>query len=146
MWPWWCPAYRWREFVAGAGANSWRGLFVGFLPAISQKARKAVGHKIRAWHLKRRSGSNLSDVARDINAQVRGWINYYGAFYRSELYSLAMRINEHLLRWAMQKFKRLRGQPAKAWAWLDAVKQHQPKLFAHWHMLPRTNNGPVGAG
>jgi hypothetical protein len=19
MWPWWCPVYRWRELVAGAG-------------------------------------------------------------------------------------------------------------------------------
>jgi len=97
-------------------------------------------------HLNRRTGTNLAGLARGINARVRGWINYYGAFYRSELYSLAMRINEHLVRWAMQKFKRLRGQPAKAWAWLDAVRQHHPRLFAHWHMLPRTNGRPVGAG
>ena len=127
-------------------ANSRRGLFVGFLPAISQAARKAVGQKMRAWHLNRRTGTDLSGLARDINAQVRGWINYYGAFYRSELYSLAMRINEHLVRWAMQKFKRLRGQPTRAWAWLDAVRQHHPGLFAHWHMLPRIDSRPVGAG
>jgi hypothetical protein len=58
---------------------------------------------------------------------VRGWIGYYGAFYRSELYSLAWRINQHLLRWAMQKFKRLRGKIAKADAWLDAVRRRQPR-------------------
>jgi len=29
---------------------------------------------------------------------VRGWIGYYGAFYRSELYSLARHIDEHLVR------------------------------------------------
>ena len=127
-------------------ANGRRGLFVSFSPAISQKARKAKGQQIRAWHLNRRSGSDLSDLARGINPQVRGWINYYGAFYRSELYSLALRINEHLVRWAMQKFKRLRNRPDKAWSWLDAVRQHRPRLFAHWHMLPRTNNRPVGAG
>ncbi len=127
-------------------AQSRRGRFVGFLPAISTKARKAVGRKIRGWHLSRRTGSTLSDLARAINAQVRGWINYYGAFYRSELYSLAMRINEHLVRWAMQKFKRLRGQPTRAWAWLDAVRQHHPGLLAHWHMLPRTTSRPVVAG
>lgn len=123
-----------------------RGLFVGFSPAMSQKARQAVGKKIRNWHLNRRSGTTLSGLAQGINAQVRGWINYYGAFYRSELYSLAMRINEHLVRWAMQKFKRLRGRPTKAWAWLDAVRQHHPGLFAHWHMLPRIDSRPVGAG
>ena len=127
-------------------ANGRRGLFVSFLPAISQRARKAVGQKIRAWHLNRRSGADLSSLARGINTQVRGWINYYGAFYRSELYPLAMRINEHLVRWVMQKFKRLRGHPAKAWAWLDAVQQHQPGLFAHWHMLQHANSRSVGAG
>lgn len=123
-----------------------RGFFVGFNPAMSAKAKKAVGKKIRDWHLNRRSGRDLSDLAWDINAQVRGWINYYGAFYRSELYSLAGRIDEHIVRWAMQKFKRLRGRAARAWAWLNAVRQRQPKLFAHWHLVPRTNRRPVGAG
>jgi hypothetical protein len=60
---------------------------------------------------------------------VRGWINYYGAFYRSELYSLARRIDEHLVRWPMQKFKRLRGKPWQAWEWLAKVRQHNPRLF-----------------
>ena len=119
-------------------ASGRRGRFVSFLPAMSQKARKAKGLQIRAWHLNRRSGTDLSGLAEDINPQVRGWINFYGAFYRSELYTLAKRIDEHLVRWAMQKLKRLRGKPTKAWAWLDAVRQHQPRLFAHWHMLPRT--------
>ena len=127
-------------------ANGRQGRFVGFMPAMSQAARKAVGRKMRAWHLNRRTGTTLSDLARAINAQVRGWINYYGVFYRSQLYSLAMRINEHLVRWAMHKFKRLRGRPTAAWAWLDAARRFQPRLFAHWHMLPRTSSRPVGAG
>lgn len=122
-----------------------RGLFVGFTPAISTKANKVVGQKIRGWHLIRRSGSDLFGLAHEINPQVRGWINYYGAFYRSELYSLATRIDQHLVRWAMRKFKRLRGKLARAWEWLNAVRQHQPKLFAHWHMLPPTVGRPVGA-
>ena len=99
---------------------------MNFSPAISATAKKAIGKKIRDWHLNRRSGTDLSDLAREINPQVRGWITYYGAFYRSELYSLALRINGHLVRWAMQKFKRLRNRPDKAWAWLDAVRQHSP--------------------
>jgi RNA-directed DNA polymerase len=129
----------------GRLAKGRRGYFVSFAPAISGKARKAVGRKVRAWHLNRRSGTDLSGLAEEIDPQVRGWIGYYGAFYRSELYSLARHINEHLVRWAMQKFKRLRGSAAKAWAWLDAVRQHQPRLFAHWHLLPPTRGRPVGA-
>ncbi len=80
-----------------------------------------------------------------INAQVRGWINYYGAFYRSVLAPIAERIDEHIVRWAMQKYKRLRGQPTKAWRWLNAVRQRQPRLFAHWHLLAPTQRRTAGA-
>jgi len=121
------------------------GYFVSFSPAISAKARKTVGQKIRAWHLRRRSGADLAGLAEDINPQIRGWFGYYGAFYRSELSFLAKRIDEHLVRWAMHKFKRLRGRPAPAWAWLSAVRQREPRLFAHWQLLPFTQGRPVGA-
>ena len=123
-----------------------RGLFRSFNPAMSASAKKAKGKQIRDWHLNRRSGSDLSDLAEDINPQVRGWIGYYGAFYRSELYSLARRIDQHLVRWAMQKYKRLRGRTLRAWAWLAAVRQHRPTLFAHWHLVAAdTRRRPVGA-
>jgi RNA-directed DNA polymerase len=111
------------------------GYFTGFSPAISTKAGKAIGTQIRAWHLNRRSSAGLPSPAEAINPQVRGWINYYGAFYRSELRFLAWRINEHLTRWAMHKFKRFRGKHAKAMAWLQKVCQHQPRLFAHWQLI-----------
>lgn len=130
----------------GRLARGPRGFFVSFSPAMSAKATKAVGQKVRAWHLNRRSGTDLSGLAGDINPQVRGWINYYGAFYRSELYSLARRIDGHLVRWAMQKFKRLRGKPSRAWDWLEAARQRQPKLFAHWHLVAPTRGRLVGAG
>ena len=97
------------------------GYFTGFSPAISGKAKKAKGKQIRDWHLNRRSGTDLSGLADQINPQVKGWIDYYGAFYRSELRFLAWRINEHLTRWAMHKFKRFRGKYAKAMAWLQKI-------------------------
>ncbi len=99
----------------GRLAKGRRGFFMNFLPAMSASAKKAKGKQIRDWHLVRRSGTDLSGLAREINPQVRGWINYYGAFYRSELYSIAKRIDEHLVRWAMRKFKRLRGKHKKEW-------------------------------
>ena len=77
---------------------------------------------------------------------MRGWINYYGAFYRSEPRFLAWRINEHLARWAMHKFKRFRGKYAKAMAWLQKVYQHQPRLFAHWQLIAFTAGRAAGAG
>ena len=129
----------------GRLARGRRGFFVSFLPAMSAKAKKAKGQQIRAWHLKRRSATDLSGIAGAINPQVRGWINYYGVFYHSELFSLLRRIDEHLVRWAMQKFKRLRGKPASARQWLDGVKQRQPTLFAHWQLVSITRRRSVGA-
>ena len=122
----------------GRRARGRRGFFVGFLPAISGKAKKAVGGQIRDWHLRSRSGADLSGLAEEINPQVRGWISYYGAYYRTELSFLATRIDEHVQRWAMHKFKRLRFRPARAWAWLDGVRKREPTLFAHWHLLACT--------
>jgi RNA-directed DNA polymerase len=129
----------------GRRARGRRGYFVSFSPAMSGKARKAVNKKIRAWHLNRRSGTALAGLAEDINPTVRGWINYYGAFFRSELYSLARHLDGHLVRWAMRKYKRLRGHPKAAWAWLNAAKQREPRLFVHWWLLPLTDRRPVGA-
>jgi RNA-directed DNA polymerase len=106
----------------GRLARGRRGFFVSFSPAMSATAKKAKGLEIRAWHLNRRSGTDLSGLAEDINPQVRGWINYYGLFYRSELYPVARRIDEHLVRWAMQKFKRLRGKRSRAWDWLGLTR------------------------
>jgi len=130
----------------GRLARGPRGYFTGFNPAISGKAKKAKGQPIRDWHLNRRSGADLSSLADQIDPQVRGWINYYGAFYRSGLRFLAWRINEHLARWAMQKFKRFRGKYAKAMEWLQKVYRHQPGLFAHWQLIAFTASRTVGAG
>ena len=129
----------------GRRANGPRGLFTSFSPAMSASAKKAKGQQIRGWRLRRRSGSDLSGIAEDINPQVRGWITYYGAFYRSELGFLQERINEHIVRWAMHKFKRLRNSSKRAWAWFHAVQQREPRLFAHWWLIAAHCGRPVGA-
>ena len=46
---------------------------------------------------------------------------------------------------AVQKFKRLRRNPIRAWQWLKAARRRQPKLFAHWHLLARPAGRSVGA-
>ena len=129
----------------GRMARGPRGYFMSFAPAIAPTARKALSQTIRAWHLRRRSASDLSSIAAEINPQVRGWIGYYGAFYRSELHFLAWRIDQHIVRWARHKFKRLRYSPVRAWAWLAAVKRREPGLFVHWQGVPPPNGRLVRA-
>ncbi|MCA1731580.1 MAG: group II intron reverse transcriptase/maturase [Actinobacteria bacterium] len=129
----------------GRLARGPRGFFMSFAPGLSPAARKAISQTIRAWHLRRRTGSDLSSIAAEINPQVRGWIGYYGAFYRSELHFLAWRVDQHIVRWVRHKFKRLRYSPVRAWAWLAAVKRREPGLFAHWQGVPPPQGRPVRA-
>jgi RNA-directed DNA polymerase len=114
------------------------GCFVSFCPAVADEAVKEIGHTIKRWRLHLRSGLTLTDLARAINPIVRGWINYYGRFYRSKLISLLRRIDDYLVRWAMKKYKRLRGHPPRARRMLANVHGRDPALFAHWQTAQPT--------
>jgi RNA-directed DNA polymerase len=116
-------------------------LFVSFAPAVSDDAAKAIGRRIKRWRLHLWSGQTLADLAQAINQIVRGWIDFYGRFYRSELISLLRRIDEYLVRWAMRKYKRLRGRPTRAWRFLATVARREPGLFAHWQAGARPQAG-----
>jgi RNA-directed DNA polymerase len=106
--------------------------FVSFLPAVSDDAAKEMRRTIKRWRLHLRSGSALADLAREINPTVRGWCNYYGGFYPSELHRSLGLIDEYLARWAMRKYKRLRGRHRRARQLLARVTRREPRLFAHW--------------
>jgi RNA-directed DNA polymerase len=115
--------------------------FFGFSPAISDDAAKRMRARIRSWRLHLRSGWTLAQLARDINTVVRGWINYYGRFCRSKLHASLNRINDYLVRWIVQKYKRYRGRRMRAWKALGRAARAYPRLFAHWqiaHPGPRT--------
>lgn len=109
--------------------------FFSFNPAISDEAAKRIRARIRSWRLHLRSGSSLADLAREINPIVRGWIGYYGRFYPSELVKSLKRINHYLMRWAMQKYKRLRRRRMRAWDGLGKAARLYPGLFAHWKLV-----------
>ena len=114
-------------------AQNRRGqFFVGFLPAVSNDAAKAIRQEIRRWRLNVHSDKSLGDLASFINPIVRGWITYYGRFYPSWLKRVLRGINEYLIRWARRKYKRLRTSVRRAWRWLRDVQRRAPALFAHW--------------
>jgi group II intron reverse transcriptase/maturase len=106
--------------------------FVSFLPAVSEDAAKRMRRTVKRWRLHLRSGSTLADLAREINPTVRGWITYYGRFYRTELIQTLKLINQYLMRWAMRKYKRLRGHPRRAQRFLSVIAERDRGLFAHW--------------
>jgi RNA-directed DNA polymerase len=118
-------------------------IFLGFGPAISDSAAKEIRRTIRGWQLHRRTFTSLPELARTINAIVRGWINYYGRFHRSRLYRTLSGINRFLVKWAMWKYKRRRKQPKQTREWLAKIAEQHPDMFAHWKLgvLPNTCYG-----
>ncbi len=125
---------------------AWRGgLFgVSFLPAASNTALKAIRRAIRGWSLQTRTDKALDDLARMYAPYIRGWVNYYGQFYKSALIPSLRRIDVHLLTWARHKFKRLRQRPRGARLWFARVVKQSPMLFVHWSLLYR-NDRTLGA-
>jgi RNA-directed DNA polymerase len=106
-------------------------MFVGFQPAVSPEALKKMGEQVRQWRIHTRTRHDLNELAALVNPVVAGWMNYYGRFYRSQLYPLLKRINTYLMRWAGKKYRRLR--PYKRFkAWWSGLLDREPRLFAHW--------------
>src|SRR5215207_839488 len=84
--------------------NRWGRYFVSFLPAISTKAATAIRQTIRNWRMaSTRNNQRLEDLARLANPVVRGWLNYYGRFYRSRCVQVLRSFNEALGKWAQRK-------------------------------------------
>jgi hypothetical protein len=112
--------------------NRWGKYFVSFLPAVSREQVVRMQREVCSWHLPRRSDKSLRDLALMVNRVVQGWINDYGAFYKSMLYPLLNYLNRKLIMWATRKYRRLRRRERGAAAWLRAIASREPRLFAHW--------------
>jgi RNA-directed DNA polymerase len=109
-------------FQARAARSTAGVKFTSFLPAISKQAMKKLSGEVRRWRLHLKVPLTTDPI-------VRGWIQYYGAFYRCALVPLA-RINSYLVRWIRKKHKRLRSYPKAMAAWQPVTSQY-PRLFFH---------------
>jgi RNA-directed DNA polymerase len=113
--------------------------FLAFTPAVSLQAVAKMSQEIRRWRIHLHTGLSLNELAAWINPIVAGWMNYYGRFHRSQLYPLLQRINTYLMRWAGQKYKRLRSY-RRFTTWWSGILDRDPGLFTHWRWV-RTFTG-----
>jgi RNA-directed DNA polymerase len=121
-------------FRARRSKNRWGKYFVNFSPAASAEATRDFRRELRRWHLHTRSDKSLEDLSRMFNPVLRGWVNYYSRFYKSALYPTFQHLDRILSRWALRKYKRLRGHQRRAAHWLRRIARRQPDLFAHWRL------------
>jgi len=114
--------------------NRFGKYFINFSPAISDKAGKAIREEIQSWKLPLRSDKAIEDLSRMFNPKIRGWLQYYGQYYRSALYPYMRQLDRSLAQWAHRKYKKLRGHLRRAQHWIARISRRDPKLFAHWQM------------
>jgi hypothetical protein len=70
------------------------------LPAVSPASAKAIREEIRSRGLQNRSDKSIDDLSRMFGDKHRGWINYFGHFYKSAPYPTFYNLNRKLVKWA----------------------------------------------
>jgi RNA-directed DNA polymerase len=102
---------------------------------MSTKAARAIRATIREWRMaSTRNNQRLEDLACFVNPIVRGWMNYYGRFYRSKCVQVLRHLNEALAAWARRKYKRFRRRERASMQWLGRIARRDPRLFVLWQL------------
>ena len=108
--------------------------FISFSPAISRKAEKAIRDEMRSWKMHLRTHKDLGYLAGVFNPKLRGWIQYYGKFRISALRGLCKMFQNILVKWAKNKFKRLKQSWVRARDFIEKVSRKEPTRFIHWEL------------
>jgi RNA-directed DNA polymerase len=110
-------------------------VFTSFLPGVSADAMKRMRQVVRGWRIPRQTPATLAELAGKYNSVLRGWCNYYGAFYQTAMRELARHVDRKLEQWARRKYKTLSRHQRRSVEWLNRMKEGYPELFAHWSVF-----------
>ncbi|EOC9368011.1 group II intron maturase-specific domain-containing protein [Enterobacter asburiae] len=92
---------------------------------MSGRAAKAIRQTVRSWDLSHKTPLSLEVMARWLNPMLRGWVKYYGCFYRSAMNCIATHVDLHLAKWIARKYKRVHGSLAQAYEWLSVTARNR---------------------
>ena len=98
---------------------------------VSRKSKTSILEKFSAMeiHKKRKS---LEEVAKDLNPVIRGIINYYHKFRKSDMREVWWQLNIRLLKWV--KWEKYLYKKA-CLHYLRTKYKERPNLFAHWLLV-----------
>ena len=106
--------------------------FTNFLPGVSADALKHMRQVVRGWRIHRQTPATLAELAKQYNPAIRGWWNYFGAFYRTAMHKLSRYIDQRLEQWARRKYKTLLRRGSRSVDWLRRMRNESPRMFHHW--------------
>jgi len=107
-------------------------VFTSFLPAVSPQALKKMRARIRQWRLGDHALLPLEDITRFINPILRGWWQYYGRYYRTEMFKLFKYLDERLGYYLRRKYRDLWGHKGRSLRRLNRIAQQNPDWLVHW--------------
>lgn len=120
------------EFKCRSSRDRAGNIFYSFDPAISTKAIQAITKEFRELRIQMWVAKSLEEVAAWLNPKLRGWINYYGKFRKSELRQVFTKLNFRLVSWMRKKYKKLNSSWNKARQSLTRTLDKEPTMFVHW--------------
>ena len=122
------------EFIGRRSENKATGqIFRNFGPAIGPEAKKSIIATIRKLNIRNRVDLSLEQIAKEINPLLSGWINYYGKFYKTELFELLKRVNNTLAKWLRNKYIKLRYKATESLRIIGEIAEVRKRdLFVHW--------------
>ncbi len=109
-------------------------LFLGYDCAISISSKKRIADKMEELNIVGLTFKSIVGVAHFLNPFIRGWVNYYGKFRKSEMNSIFQLLRRRLVRWARKRYKRYKTSVNRAYKWLETVRKQFPYLFYHWQI------------
>ena len=110
-------------------------LFTSFLPGVSSDAVKRMRKVVRGWRIPCQTPATLAELAQQYNSVIRGWWQYYGSFYQTEMREPFRYIDGKLEQWARRKYKTLSRHKRRSVEWLARVKKESSGLFVHWRVF-----------
>jgi RNA-directed DNA polymerase len=106
---------------------------LGFTPAMSKKSMSRIGKELFELQLHRWVHFPISRIAELLKLKIRGWINYYGKFRKSEMRKVFRVLNLRLAKWVSNKYRRFRRRHwYYAYKYLQGICKDYPNLFEHW--------------
>jgi len=91
-------------------------------------------------------GEQIARPGMDFQQHRAGLDQLLRTLLQVHVVSLLRRINDHLVRWAMPKYKRLRRREKRAGELLAKASRRSPQLFAHWRIGLKPGGWTMGAG
>jgi len=124
-------------FRPRSSRNRYGEVFTNFSPAMSDKAQIKAKEVMRGWIKEVKPNAPIGNLAAKANPVMIGWINYYGKFHASELWSVMNYTEAVIMTWGKKKYEKLKLGWTKAGNWLKRTRERQPNLFTHWQWMQR---------